>query len=451
MEQEEEEEEANDDLFEVLSVDGILQIMEQIIQDVSSIIQLPEASIRLLLNQNNWDKEKLLENWSGDMSDISESAETPESGAGVSKVDNCKICLLKSTTSKRSALECGHSYCNKCWLQYLTGKIMDLGLSQIIACPTSGCNILVEDQMVFDLVTDPEVRLRYQTLIANSFVDCYDFVRWCPSPGCSKAIKVTSDLTKFVRCDCGYEFCFPCGSQLHEPVDCDLLTKWFKKCEDDSETSNWINAKTKPCPKCQTAIEKNGGCHHMTCGKESCQYQFCWLCMDDWNTHRVDCNRFVKVADDQASTSEAALAKYLFYYDRYMNHQRSLNLEKQFQTTLTELKDKMADRGVSRTEIQFLDQALEGLCQSRRTLMYTYVFAFYLERDNHAEIFEENQNDLEKKVEKLSSYLENELTAENVLTLKQSIVDEHKYCLSRRQVILDHVEEGYGTNIWSFN
>ena len=189
----------------------------------------------------------------------------------------------------------------------------------------------------------------------------------------------------------------------------------------------------------------------MTCGKESCQYQFCWLCMDDWNTHRVDCNRFVKVADDQALTSEAALAKYLFYYDRYMNHQRSLNLEKQFQTTLTELKNKMADRGVSRTEIQFLDQALEGLCQSRRTLMYTYVFAFYLERDNHAEIFEGNQNDLEKNVEKLSSYLENELTAENVLTLKQSIVDEHKYCLSRRQVILDHVEEGYGTNIWSFN
>ena len=26
---------------------------------------------------------------------------------------------------------------------------------------------------------------------------------------------------------------------------------WLKKCEDDSETANWINANTKDCPKCK--------------------------------------------------------------------------------------------------------------------------------------------------------------------------------------------------------
>lgn len=35
----------------------------------------------------------------------------------------------------------------------------------------------------------------------------------------------------------------------------------MKKCADDSETSNWISANTKECPKCHSTIEKNGGCN----------------------------------------------------------------------------------------------------------------------------------------------------------------------------------------------
>lgn len=36
-----------------------------------------------------------------------------------------------------------------------------------------------------------------------------------------------------------------------------------RKCDDDSETSNWIAANTKECPKCNVTIEKDGGCNHM--------------------------------------------------------------------------------------------------------------------------------------------------------------------------------------------
>lgn len=45
---------------------------------------------------------------------------------------------------------------------------------------------------------------------------------------------------------------------------CESLAKWLVKCRDDSETYNWLVANTKACPKCQTSIEKNGGCNHMT-------------------------------------------------------------------------------------------------------------------------------------------------------------------------------------------
>ena len=40
-------------------------------------------------------------------------------------------------------------------------------------------------------------------------------------------------------------FSFGCGENWHDPVRCRYLRKWIKKCDDDSETSNWIAANTK--------------------------------------------------------------------------------------------------------------------------------------------------------------------------------------------------------------
>jgi len=39
-------------------------------------------------------------------------------------------------------------------------------------------------------------------------------------------------------------------------------------------------------------------------------------------------------------------------------------------------------------EVQFLKKAVDVLCQCRQTLMYTYVFAFYLRKNNQSIIFE---------------------------------------------------------------
>jgi len=41
--------------------------------------------------------------------------------------------------------------------------------------------------------------------------------------------------------------------------------RWKVKCQDDSETKNWLTANTKPCPKCGKLVEKNGGCNLVVC------------------------------------------------------------------------------------------------------------------------------------------------------------------------------------------
>ena len=46
---------------------------------------------------------------------------------------------------------------------------------------------------------------------------------------------------------------------------------------------------------------------------------------------------------------------------------------------------------MSWVEVQFLQQAVDTLQKSRQILMFTYVFAFYLQRSNPTDIFEQNQ------------------------------------------------------------
>lgn len=70
-----------------------------------------------------------------------------------------------------TGLECGHRFCTHCWGEYLTTKIMEEGLGQSISCAAHGCDILVDDVSVMRLISDPRVKLKYQHLITNSFVE----------------------------------------------------------------------------------------------------------------------------------------------------------------------------------------------------------------------------------------------------------------------------------------
>lgn len=162
----------------------------------------------------------------------------------------------------------------------------------------------------------------YKTLLNRTYVDDSAILRWCPAPNCQNAIECHVSARKLrtvvpsVVCDCGHHFCFGCGNPSHAPAICPLVKQWIKKCEDDSETANWISANTKECPKCSSTIEKNGGCNHMTCRK--CRYEWCWICEGPWSEHGsnwYNCNRFdekssVNARDTQAK-SRASLERYL--------------------------------------------------------------------------------------------------------------------------------------------
>ncbi|KAJ5532856.1 hypothetical protein N7494_009408 [Penicillium frequentans] len=451
--------------FKVLDTSDIER--EQLVQinEVSAILGLPPESAAILLRFGRWKQEKLIEGYMEHPEETLEEAGLGTNFEGTAKTEvvsdfMCDICCEDGSDLQTYAMRCGHRFCVDCYRHYLAGKIKDEGEAARIECPGDNCHRIVDSKSLNLLVTD-DLKGRYRTLLTRTYVDNKDNLRWCPAPNCEYAVDCpvkTRELRRIVptvRCFCKHEFCFGCAITDHQPTPCALVKMWLQKCEDDSETANWISANTKECPKCQSTIEKNGGCNHMTCRK--CKHEFCWMCMGLWSEHGTswyNCSRYEEKSGSDARGAQAksrqSLERYLHYYNRYANHEQSAKLDKDlYLKTEKKMTSLQSQSGLSWIEVQFLDTASQALQQCRQTLKWTYAFAFYLARNNLTEIFEDNQKDLEMAVESLSEMFEKPVS--ELAELKVDILDKTAYCNKRRVILLSDTAENLKNGEWSFN
>ncbi|XP_067845336.1 E3 ubiquitin-protein ligase parkin [Heptranchias perlo] len=124
----------------------------------------------------------------------------------------------------------------------------------------------------------------------------------CPKPGCGAGLLPDAGERR-IECllqngvGCGFVFCRVCKEEYHEG-ECSgphiretaVSHQGYVINEQAAQRARWeeaskqaIKETTKPCPKCQVPVEKNGGCMHMKCPRPSCQFQWCWLCSREWN------------------------------------------------------------------------------------------------------------------------------------------------------------------------
>jgi len=165
--------------------------------------------------------------------------------------------------------------------------------------------------------------------------------------------------------------------------------------------------------------------------------------MGVWAEHGnswYNCNRFEEKsgldARDAQAKSRIQLERYLHYYNRYANHEQSAKLDKDiFIKTEKKMTLLQSTSGMSWIEVQFLEAASQALQQCRQTLKWTYAFAYYLQRNNLTEIFEDNQKDLEMAVENLSEMFEK--PTDQLAALKVEMMDKTTYCTKRRVILLD--------------
>ena len=441
--------------YAVLSPEDIKIQQQKQVDEIAVILGLPPEQIIILLRHMRWNKEKLIELYMENRDHILEAAGLGSSFAEAPRTKAikgfvCEICYEDETGLETYAMKCGHRYCVECYSHYLSQKVKEEGEAARIQCPKERCHRIVDSKSLKLLVAD-DVKDRYEVLLTRTYVDDKENLKWCPAPECIYALDCAikkRDLSRIVptvQCACKHSFCFGCTLADHQPPPCSLVKKWLKKCEDDSETSNWISANTKECPKCQSTIEKNGGCNHMTCRK--CKHEFCWMCMGLWSEHGTswyNCNRFEEKtgvdARDAQTKSRHSLERYLHYYNRYANHEQSAKLDKDlYIKTEKKMTSLQTSSGMSWIEVQFLETASQALQVCRQTLKWTYAFAFYLARNNLTEIFEDNQKDLEMAVESLSAMFEKPVS--ELAGLKVDILDKTAYCTKRRTILLSDTAE----------
>ncbi|KAL7338331.1 RING finger domain-containing protein, partial [Rhodotorula toruloides] len=443
--------------YKVLSLKQLEEEQRRAIEYVEDMLKLKPESAATLLRYFNWKKEKLIEAYMEDAEVTLEKAGIREGGAQprLKRVRGfvCDVCY-DNETKETLALTCDHRFCKACYCHYLTSKIIDEGESRRIECMGKDCHVIVDEKTV-ELLVPPDILDRYRLLLNRTYVDDNPRMRWCPAPNCEFAVSCavaprSLDVTiPTVQCACGHIFCFGC--QLdgdHRPCCCPIVKRWMKKCKDDSETSNWISANTKECTKCHSTIEKNGGCNHMTCKK--CKWEFCWVCMGPWSEHGTswyNCSRYEEKADnykDAQSKSRAALERYLHYYNRFSNHEQSIRLEADLYVRTEKKMEELQEQStLSWIEVQFLAKAVETLGKVRTVLKWTYAMAFYLEKNNFTQMFEDNQNDLEQAVESLSELLERPLEEDKIAELRQQTTDKTVYVAKRCKVLLDDTLRGY--------
>lgn len=424
---------------EALSRSEIDAKMKELVIDLMEVTaDLTSDEALIVLNEFGWNSKLIQEHWFGFEENGSLQVRRK---CGIINVDfseshssngQCPICLSTDSSTYTSSLRltlsgCLHSFCSECLAEYLSCKIREGQESVIMKCPSFRCPQAISFSLCKHLLGE-DLLSKLNEWNRNFFVSKSDWLKWCPNPvGCLFAVSLSVPGT-VTECKCGFAFCWHCEKESHVPVSCELADKWNLKNSSESENISWIIANTKPCPKCRKPIEKNQGCNHMTCSTKSggCGAEFCWMCLQAWASHGsstggfYSCNLYSKSeeAEKIITTTKNGLERYMFYFSRYMNHQKSATLAKKAideedanEEIVKSLNSKF---GLSVTDLQFVSIALRQIVDCRRVLKWTYVYGFYLtEIDNQhiksKELFEYLQRNLEELTDTLHEYMEKDL------------------------------------------
>lgn len=399
--------------FQIIDHNEAQEIFDDLVAKICQEIKVSESVSRILLMQHDWNTEKILERHRVDpVGLLVEGRIIPEKAVTTQTTSRslyCPVCFQRCTKSNTSSASCGHAFCNDCWLLYCVTQLK-IGLSSGIEC--MNCNLLVGEEMALKILKNGAPREKYRQFLFNDEVKCHPLIRWCPGNDCGFLVKALEPKAKRVWCSkCNSIFCFKCGEKYHAPTDCYTIKKWLTKCEDDSETANYITANTKDCPNCGSCIEKNGGCNHMQCIK--CKHDFCWMCCGDWRSHGseyYECSRYKSnpniVNESAGIQAREALKKYLFYFERWQNHADSLKREEETKRKINQkIQEKVNNNIGTWIDWQYLLDATQLLAKCRYTMMYTYPYAYFME-DERKRLFEYQQAQLELEIENLSWKLE---------------------------------------------
>ena len=129
----------------------------------------------------------------------------------------------------------------------------------------------------------------------------------------------------------------------------------------------------------------------------------------------------------------------MHYHNRYKAHTDSFKLESKLKESIQEKISISEEKESMLRDFSWVNNGLCRLFRSRRVLSYSYPFAFYMfgdelfkdemtqeEREIRQHLFEDQQQQLEANVEKLSKFLEepfDQYTKDRVMDIRMQVIN----------------------------
>jgi ariadne-1 len=196
----------------------------------------------------------------------------------------CLICGIYENIDNFKDLSCGCKFCKASVGHWVVAQLDNYHKDNfIVTCPLG---MLGHDLNDYDLkmcLTEEQleqyenVRLKKHLLKKSEYIICpmnhCNYIGWVDKKGgCSESL-----------------ICGKCNGQWTDPSLLPAYTRLYAHVigfffgTSDFWNFIWKEIWVKYCPKCESTIEKNGGCLHMTC--RSCSYEFCWICLQSYRNH----------------------------------------------------------------------------------------------------------------------------------------------------------------------
>ena len=127
-----------------------------------------------------------------------------------------------------NTIPCGHLFCINCWFNYLKVLISEAKVENI-KCMDYQCNeIISEDFILKHISVDIDLMEKYNKFKKRAEIINDKNKKLCPKPDCDSFLE-KSNLSKYIKCENGHEYCFECLQPPHGDKSCQNQEKQFMK------------------------------------------------------------------------------------------------------------------------------------------------------------------------------------------------------------------------------
>lgn len=192
--------------------------------------------------------------------------------ASSSRATECIICGDRINRKDFHA-ECGHAYCRSCLVDLVRASTQDETLFPVRCCRQDLPMSRFLSYIPLGLQAQFEIKSREFSTSASDRL-------YCVNPTCSEFLgsSHSEQERQVITCsECGTNVCSGCKASPHgddgRTENADLLVL-----KELAREHQW-----QTCPGCNSIVELQQGCNHITC---RCGSHFCYLCAARWKTCR---------------------------------------------------------------------------------------------------------------------------------------------------------------------